>query len=374
MPAGLFTSLFFTFAGLLIFIQVHNRLILLMKKGPVRKVITLLAVLILMVVPGIYGLFALSKGAVLTAGLLISICLITDIHLRFRRRSLRVRESVDEWSWHDPSSSGGLFHNTSEHLVIRRYSLAAGAWKAPAFRIAHISDLHVDTHASDHFFRRVFDALESLNPDILLVTGDFTDDIDELTRILPLFKNVSPARGTFAVLGNHDFWMDHVTLRKNLEFSGVCFPSIQGMTLDITPAQKLALYGVDYPHSKPWLLNSKHIDKSNFTVALSHSPDNVFRLAKAGIDVVFSGHLHGGQWRLPLIGGVVSPSIYDRLLDQGHFKIRDTHLFVTSGIGNVWIPRRINCPPEILVVDVKAFQESSHPGTQTGPGFPDLQE
>lgn len=346
-----------------------------MKKGPIRTVITLSAALILVVLPWVHGLYSDSAGTTGVAGLLISICLIDDIHVRFRRRALRVRESVNTWSWNDHSSScSRLFRNTSEQLVIRRYSLPAGAWKAPVFRIAQISDLHVDTHASDWFFRNVFDALASLNPDVLLITGDFTDDINELIRILPLFKTVSPVRGTFAVLGNHDFWTDAVTLRKKLEVSGIFFPSIKGMTLGITPAQKLTLYGVDYPHSKPWLLNREHLDKSHFNIALSHSPDNVFKLAKTGMDVVFSGHLHGGQWRLPLVGSVVSPSVYDRLLDQGHYKIHNTHLFVTTGIGKVWIPRRINCPAEILVVDITAPQDSSCPWLQTSPDFPDRQE
>lgn len=78
----------------------------------------------------------------------------------------------------------------------------------------------------------------------------------------------------------------------------------------------------------------------------------MYDLAELGAAVVFAGHTHGGQWRLPLLGSVVIPSRYGRRFDLGHFMIEDTNLFVSAGVGSDQPPLRLYCNPELLVVDV----------------------
>ena len=85
---------------------------------------------------------------------------------------------------------------------------------------------------------------------------------------------------------------------------------------------------------------------------LSHTPDNVFRLAERGASLVFSGHTHGGQIRLPGFGSVVVPSRFGGLFDEGHFQVDGTELFVSTGIGADMPILRIYCQPQILVVDL----------------------
>jgi len=87
---------------------------------------------------------------------------------------------------------------------------------------------------------------------------------------------------------------------------------------------------------------------------LSHTADNIYQLSSAGALAVFSGHYHAGQAKLPWYGPVVIPSKYGRLFDHGHFKIDDTHLFVTAGVGAAFPPFRIYCEPEIIIVDLVA--------------------
>ena len=86
-----------------------------------------------------------------------------------------------------------------------------------------------------------------------------------------------------------------------------------------------------------------------FRLVLSHTPDNIFRLARTGADLVLSGHTHGGQWRLPAIGPIAFPSRYGRRFTPGLQKIGSTLLYASNGIGVHTIPFRLSCPPEITL-------------------------
>lgn len=362
MLTRVFKSIFFAFSGLLLFIQIHNRLILMLKKGPLRSILTVCIFGVLVFILGSCGLVYQSNVLNLFVVSIISCCLIVEIWQRIRKNTLRVKETVYTCYWNEQPISGKLFQDTSEHLIIRRFCHSPPTWKTGAYRIAHLSDLHIDKHTSDDFLGVVFDALVSIKPNIVLVTGDFTDQLDQLQRLVPFFKNLSPPHGILGVLGNHDFWINDRTVRKILESCNMQFPSHKGLILQTDQAQTLIFHGVEYPYAKPWLFEASKLDQQQTTIVLAHTPDIIFKLARIGVDMVFSGHLHGGQWRLPVIGSVVSPSIYDRLLDHGHYKILDTHLFVTAGIGRVWIPKRVNCPAEILVVDLEEAQDPSPSG------------
>ena len=87
-------------------------------------------------------------------------------------------------------------------------------------------------------------------------------------------------------------------------------------------------------------------------LVLTHTPDNIYRLNRAGASVVFAGHNHAGQIRIPLAGPVVIPSVYGRRFDHGHFTVNGTDLFVTAGIGTVGPTLRMFCRPDIFVVDI----------------------
>ena len=87
---------------------------------------------------------------------------------------------------------------------------------------------------------------------------------------------------------------------------------------------------------------------SNYTIVLLHSPNNIETVAKCNPDLVLSGHTHGGQWRLPKIGSIYAPGqgLFPKY-DKGQYKVRNTDLIISSGIGYSRIPLRINCPAEI---------------------------
>ncbi len=103
------------------------------------------------------------------------------------------------------------------------------------------------------------------------------------------------------------------------------------------------------------LIPNAIVQESNMLhIVLSHTPDNIYWLSKSYADFVFSGHYHAGQFRIPVLGPIVIPSIYGRRFDHGHFIVNGTHLFVTSGIGVAAPPLRIYCQPDIFIVDIVA--------------------
>ena len=102
-------------------------------------------------------------------------------------------------------------------------------------------------------------------------------------------------------------------------------------------------------------ISSLQDESDGFTVLLSHRPELFDLYVDSGIDLVFSGHAHGGQFRLPIIGGLVAPNqgLFPKY-DAGHFIEENTTMIVSRGVSNSIIPLRINNPPEIVVVELKS--------------------
>jgi predicted MPP superfamily phosphohydrolase len=115
---------------------------------------------------------------------------------------------------------------------------------------------------------------------------------------------------------------------------------------------KVAFIGYDYP----WGTKDIRIaqpSENMVRIVASHNPDNIYRVAQCGAEIMLSGHTHGGQGRIPFFGSVFIPSVYGRRFDHGHFFVRGTHLFVSAGVGVAGPPVRIYCPPDVFVVEVR---------------------
>ena len=374
MGYRLIAALLLSVSGLLVFIQIYNRLILHLRHGFLKTSISLTAAILFPAVPLWFGLFHGSPGlTVMSAGLAV-ICSIPELRHRYQRSFLKMKGTCDEIFWRDCAGNRSWLGETSEQLIVRKYSIEIPEYSGPDIRIAQLSDFHADNLLVDDFFQEVAAAVNACRPDILFLTGDFSDRIDALSPLIRVLRTLKAPLGVFAVLGNHDFWNDHVEIRAQLENAGIIFPSSEGESISTGSESGIRLFGITYPHEKPWFLGSLADGDGFLNIALSHTPDNFFRLERSGIDLVFSGHLHGGQWRFPGIGSIVSPSIYDRVFDHGHFHRNRTHLLVTSGIGNVWIPKRINCPAEILLAEVSRSSARSVPAKRTAHIFQDRTE
>jgi predicted MPP superfamily phosphohydrolase len=246
---------------------------------------------------------------------------------------------------------------TTTDIITHRYKIVIPEWRGPPLRITHISDLHVTPHIPESYYREVFELAERTDPDLVFATGDFVTE----TSGLPALKNILRPLGrlgTFAVFGNHDYWSDIDEVRKVVGASGIKVLNDESIPV-VFGGEKILITGTDYP----WGTKSHEIAQAEEGVlhlVLSHTPDNIYRLSRTTAHCVFSGHLHAGQFRLPWIGPLISPSLYGRRFDHGHFIVHDTHLFVVSGVGAADPPFRIYCQPDIFVIEITGETSSEH--------------
>lgn len=216
-------------------------------------------------------------------------------------------------------------------------------------RLAQLSDLHIGPYNSADYLERAIAATGALEPDLVLLTGDFVADrwepVDDLA---PLLGQLRPRYGTFACLGNHDVWHGADRIRRSLEAHGIQVLVNSGVATG-PPGAELFIAGIDSgwggaPDMKRAL--SRHPDGMP-VIALVHEPDLIESLARDDrIVLQLSGHSHGGQIRLPGIGAPVLPYL-GRRYDLGLYRIGRTRLYTNRGIGVGGIPLRFNCPPEI---------------------------
>jgi predicted MPP superfamily phosphohydrolase len=267
----------------------------------------------------------------------------------WHRRALRAQyEASAPLKSIGPAES--LWHPvTTTDVVLRYYALASSKLAAKRLRLVLLADLHVTPALPRAYYEHVFDLVAAQDADLILLAGDYVSEPDHIGLMAQLFARPWPARsGVFAVLGNHDIWTGATRVRELLTASGVTLAT--GRCQHLPEAiGRIAVCGTEAPWG-PEL--TSELDPAELNLVLSHTPDNVYRLAEQGASIVFSGHTHGGQIRVPGFGSVVVPSRFGRQFDEGHFRVARTDLFVTAGVGADMPPLRIYCPAEILVIDI----------------------
>ena len=221
------------------------------------------------------------------------------------------------------------------------------------FRIAQISDLH-----NADFWEEVVAALAESEPDIIVLTGDLIDsgktDVDAALSFAQQAAAIAPC---YAVSGNHEAWSGDAwdVLRTGLLRAGVVMLENEKVFLT-REGETLALMGLSDPAfgADQAAILRELTAGEEYTILLSHRPERMTLYAEAGMDLVFSGHAHGGQFRFPFVGGLVAPDqgLFPEY-DAGRFQRGDTLMLVSRGIGNSIIPLRINNRPELIVAELK---------------------
>jgi uncharacterized protein len=238
----------------------------------------------------------------------------------------------------------------------------------PAIKIGIVADFHVGPYKQAEFVQKSVDLMNAQKPDIIFVVGDFLFDYHaDLSSLAPLQKLKAPL-GVIAVMGNHDSG-DHVTFGKRkfrtmdrtgeitsmLKTFGWTVLRDESITIDVH-GKKIAIAGVD----KSWkeLMDMKttleNVPTGMPLILLSHSPDVILLDAHQRAALIVSGHTHGGQMRLPLIGSLAPiPSELGRAYDRGIFTLKSgTILAITQGVGETMARARLFCPPEIMMLEV----------------------
>lgn len=265
----------------------------------------------------------------------------------------------------------------NRHLETTYYTYKAEQLGADleGYRIVQISDLHNVKFGKNN--QKLVDRIRECEPDMIVLTGDLVDSnhtnvdravqfVDEIVKICPVYY----------VTGNHEYWLEkseYDGLMDGLVSAGVVILDNQVVEISRGDA-KFRLVGLDdrsladgtleallsdesirnnQAEQKEEIADNEDSGEKELTVVLAHEPQYLARYAGTGVDLVLSGHAHGGQFRLPFVGGIVAPD--QGFLPEytaGEYYMNGTEMIVSRGLGNSVIPVRLFNYPEIVCVDL----------------------
>ena len=235
------------------------------------------------------------------------------------------------------------------------------------FKIVHISDLHNKEFGKNQ--QNIIAKIKEINPDIIVITGDIIDSYDTNVQISADFINgISKIAPVYYVTGNHESRIldDYVSLKTQMQTAGIHVLENEFITIS-NGNDKINIIGMNDP-SFDFLkltgstdeeivatnLNGLTEDLKGYNILLSHRPELIDIYASFNINLVFSGHAHGGQIRIPFIGGIIAPNQgFFPKYTSGLYEVKNTKMVVSRGLGNSAFPIRINNRPEIVVVRFK---------------------
>ncbi|HJT77027.1 MAG TPA: metallophosphoesterase [Gemmataceae bacterium] len=217
--------------------------------------------------------------------------------------------------------------------------------------ILHLSDLHLCGVPDRDYFEHVMDRCAAWEPDLVALTGDLVDSKRHHRWMVPVLGRLRWRVAAFAILGNHDSWLDVPLLRRRLMRLRMHVLANTWERIEVR-GRPLVVIG----HEGPWLGTEPDLADcpgDAFRLCLSHTPDHMPWARRNGINLMLAGHVHGGQVRLPLVGSVFVPSRYGRRYDCGTFHEPPTLLHVSRGLAGKQ-PLRYNCRPEVTKLVLRA--------------------
>ncbi len=276
----------------------------------------------------------------------------------------------------------GFFWLQNNWLVVSQYTYESE--KNPqvfeGYRIVQISDLHNASFGAGN--KRLLEKIQELAPDMVVITGDVVDSNHTKMEVAVAFaEQVASEYPTYYVTGNHENWLEgteRTELMNGLKEAGVICLADESVEI-VKGDSSITLVGLnDESLSGPTLkmvltkgdeMNRQGlsgtgedegqelsgVEAVDFRILLAHEPQYLENYSEAGVDLVLTGHAHGGQFRLPFVGGgLVAP-------DQGFFpkysegmhEMGSTTMIISRGLGNSIIPVRLFNLPEIVCVELK---------------------
>lgn len=245
-----------------------------------------------------------------------------------------------------------------------RFPLSHKFPKLKGLKIAQLSDLHFGpTNQSVDFLNRAIDMVLHENPDIIFLTGDYYQWDPDYQELLPrILSRLRAPLGVYGVFGNHDYGacypgtpycdpFDHNTMKSKFGDEHLLMLTNDAFTLEYNH-QEFNLVGLHDLWSGYFDPTEafQHVNQELPTLLLSHNPDTAL-LVKQDYDLMFSGHVHGGQVSLPFIGPVAVP-VKNRHLRRGLHQITSRkHVYVNRGLGYTF-RMRLNSRPEITIVEI----------------------
>lgn len=258
-----------------------------------------------------------------------------------------------------------LWSNTA--LELNTYTVSSE--KLPesfdGYRIAHVSDLHNAQMGEGN--ENLLAMLREAKPDMIAITGDLIDsrklDMDVALDFIREAVKIAPC---YYVTGNHEGRLENYDVMKaQMGTAGVTVledAAVQitreGESITLLGLHDPSFHGVYKPENIEKLADTQltelYTNKNEFTVMLFHRPSYFEIYADHGVDLVLSGHMHGGQFRLPFVGGLYTPSHgFFPDYDAGLYTQDNTSMLVSRGIGNSAFPLRFNNRPEVILIELQ---------------------
>ncbi len=250
-------------------------------------------------------------------------------------------------------ASGAAAINEIGDLSIERVDIPIPGL-APAFEgftIAQLSDIHLLPYTRPQFIRKAVEATNALQPDLIVLTGDYVwHDAGAMEELAPLIAALNARHGVYGVLGNHDYWLDVEVVQES--FRQTRIPLLINQHIPIARGDaSIILAGLD----DGW---AGHADLDAAlagapanapVILLLHEPDLADEYGPQGRAALqLAGHSHGGQVRMPGRGAYVLPYLGQKY-DMGLYRVGEMWLYTNRGLGEISVPLRINCPPEVTL-------------------------
>ena len=248
-----------------------------------------------------------------------------------------------------------------------RQEIALRRWPAQmeGFTIALLSDFHYDPYFSEHPLHAAISLVNNLHPNLIAFAGDFvsvpvfeSEEKDQNAALAAepcaqLLRQMRAPHGLWAILGNHDFYTNPDVVRSALTSQGIRVLTNQSAAIEANGA-RVWLSGVNDVLGGTPDLNAtlQQVPGNEATILLAHEPDYADYVARHPVDLQLSGHSHGGQVRIPLLGPLYLPTLARKYV-WGRYRIGDLTLYTNPGLGTVGLPIRWNCPPEITLLTLR---------------------
>jgi predicted MPP superfamily phosphohydrolase len=243
-------------------------------------------------------------------------------------------------------------------LAVERHAVALDRLprQLDGLRVVHLSDIHHSPFTGREQVERAVEVANSLQPDIIALTGDYiSHEREYIQPCAEMLGRLRARRGVYAVLGNHDNWVDAPLITDLFRAEGIQVLVNEGMRFEDRGAA-FWLAGVDDTmvglEDLPLALAGSREDE--LKLLLAHNPVILRRAARAGVDLVLSGHTHGGQvtWRSERSA---SGRVRRRIL-RGLGRRGNTQIYVTRGLGTVVLPLRYGCLPEVSLLQLRCTE------------------
>ncbi len=257
-----------------------------------------------------------------------------------------------------------------DSFLITRYSVSSPKIREP-LKLCVLADLHECTFGRRNC--RLLSAVKRLKPDIVVIAGDLIDAEMQgnAEETMVFLKHLSECFPVFFAPGNHEhklydsdrFPAQRIRFFRGLKRAGIRLyrnksKILEGANVKLTALDLERIYYRKFVKNK---VPAEHIselvgeaDRKRFSILVAHDPEHFPSYVSYGCDLVLSGHVHGGIVRLPLLGGLISPTLTPfPKYDGGIYRAGRTGMIVSRGIGSHTINIRINNPPELLMIKLE---------------------